>query len=164
MATLPSGISPPKRFALGLSWMKSELQFHECQETVQYEPGQLVRLLFVLGLRHKLWNLNQLSAYWSSHWSCSTFQQRLFSRMTHLRKLLQIGCFSPVFRSSEDILAICNRRWIITPWRLHQRVYFLRFHILQQLLVFLLSRTFFEVISLPFGLRPNSSHNSETAP
>ena len=27
--------------------------------------------------------------------------------MTHLRKLLKIGCFSPVFRSSEDILAIC---------------------------------------------------------
>ena len=81
--------------------MEFEFQFHECQETVLDELEELVQLLFVLGLRDKFWNLTQhegvytlsrLEFYLQNHhlrlqWSCSTSQQRLFSRMAHPRTL-----------------------------------------------------------------------------
>ena len=90
-------------------------------ESAKYEPEQLVQLQFVLGLPHKLWNLNQLegmctlcmlefdlqkpssaSAMVLYHNPIVTLLQNNASSQTFGKLYV-----SPVFRSSEDILAIC---------------------------------------------------------
>ena len=76
--------------------------------------------------------------------------------MTHPRKLLEIGFLSPVFRSSEDILAICFQL------RDHHSLKFCAKEFTSSGFTFFKSCS--EVGSFSFGLCPNSSHQLETAP
>ena len=80
----------------------------------------------------------------------STVLNTQFHSLSYAKEGLARGLRTPNFRAKSelcDAFLQCfevlktfaqsvSRCWIVTPWSLHQRIYFLRFHILQLLLIF----------------------------